>query len=486
MRICVHQFSIANEAYIGASVSFYTVDGNGSKTSILATLYDSTTGTGTLSNPQTLDSEGKLSQPSYIDEPVIAAVSGLGFSDHDTGIINLILNPRGDWATTTVYAVNDLVTDAATTGNIYICTARHTAGTFATDRDTNLYWDLFINLETVKDWTQKTSGAVDGSEYSAKAYAVGGTGITNTASKGAAKEWATKLEDSTVDGSEYSAKHYSAKASGSATGAAASAAVALAATVGKYDVRISITSVDSPYTVVAMTQDTLLNVDTTGGAVVVNLPAASGETDNRLLGINKIGAANTVTITANGADTVGGAASFIQYDDTEWADLYLDKTATDWLLGNLSYTSAGTGLEKLGSTIGIAALGVGLVQLAVAAKTESHTIAVSDETTSLTVGTAKITFRMPYALTLTAVRASMTTAPTGSALTADINEGGVSILSTKLTIDAGEKTSTTAATPAVISDTALADDAEMTIDIDGIGSTIAGAGLKITLIGYKP
>ena len=113
-------------------------------------------------------------------------------------------------------------------------------------------------------------------------------------------------------------------------------------------------------------------------------------------------------------------------------------------------------------------------------------IACSDETTALTTGTAKVTFRMPYAFTLTAVRASVTTAPTGAALTVDINEGGVSILSTLLTIDAGEKTSTTAATPAVISDTALADDAEITIDIDTVGSTVAGAGLKVTLIGYRP
>jgi len=139
----------------------------------------------------------------------------------------------------------------------------------------------------------------------------------------------------------------------SESNAAMSAAAALAATVGKYDVRISITSADSPYTVATMTQDTLLNVDTTGGAVVVNLPAASSEADNRLLGINKIGAANTVTINANGDDTIGGAPSFVQYDDTEWADLYLDKANTDWLLGNLSFTSAGTGLVKTGSTINL-------------------------------------------------------------------------------------------------------------------------------------
>lgn len=117
--------------------------------------------------------------------------------------------------------------------------------------------------------------------------------------------------------------------------------------------------------------------------------------------------------------------------------------------------------------------------------TESLIVAISDETTALTTGTAKVTFRMPYAFTLSAVRASVTTAPTGATLTIDINEGGVSILSTKLTIDVSEKTSTTAATAAVISDASLADDAEITVDIDQIGSTVAGAGLKIALIGTR-
>jgi hypothetical protein len=112
-------------------------------------------------------------------------------------------------------------------------------------------------------------------------------------------------------------------------------------------------------------------------------------------------------------------------------------------------------------------------------------IACSDESTNLTTGTAKVTFRAPYAFTLTAVRASVNTAPTGSALIVDINEGGSTILSAKLSIDASEKTSTTAASAAVISDSAIADDAEITIDIDQIGSTIAGSGLKIVLIGTR-
>lgn len=118
-------------------------------------------------------------------------------------------------------------------------------------------------------------------------------------------------------------------------------------------------------------------------------------------------------------------------------------------------------------------------------ETEAILLACSDETRDLTVATGKLTFRMPYAFTLTGVRASVTTAPTGAVLTVDINKGGTSILSTKLTIDAGEKTSTTAATAAVISDSALADDAEISIDVDTIGTTVAGAGLKVMLLGRR-
>lgn len=114
---------------------------------------------------------------------------------------------------------------------------------------------------------------------------------------------------------------------------------------------------------------------------------------------------------------------------------------------------------------------------------ESLIIAVGDETTAITTGNAKVTFRMPYAFTLTAVRASLTTVSSSGTPTVDINEGGGTILSTKLTIDASEKSSVTAATPPVISDTSLADDAEITIDIDVAGT--GAAGLKVYLIGRR-
>ena len=116
---------------------------------------------------------------------------------------------------------------------------------------------------------------------------------------------------------------------------------------------------------------------------------------------------------------------------------------------------------------------------------QSIVVAASDETTALATGTAKVTFRMPYAFTLTSVRASLTTAQaSGSIFTVDINESGTTILSTKLTIDNTEKTSTTAATPPVISDSSLADDAEITIDIAQVGDGTA-KGLKVALIGTR-
>ena len=113
------------------------------------------------------------------------------------------------------------------------------------------------------------------------------------------------------------------------------------------------------------------------------------------------------------------------------------------------------------------------------------TIALSAGTGDLETGTAVVTTRAPYALALTQLpRISVSTAPVGSVLTVDINAGATSpatILSTKLTIDAGEKTSVTASTPAVLSSTTMADNDIITFDIDGVGSGTAGSGLQVTL-----
>jgi hypothetical protein len=112
--------------------------------------------------------------------------------------------------------------------------------------------------------------------------------------------------------------------------------------------------------------------------------------------------------------------------------------------------------------------------------------AASDEVIALTTGTSKVTFRLPWTGTGLAVYASLATAQTsGSIFTVDINKGGSTILSTKITIDNTEKTSATAATPPVISNTAWTVDDEFTVDIDQLGDGTA-KGLKVLLVGRRP
>ena len=126
------------------------------------------------------------------------------------------------------------------------------------------------------------------------------------------------------------------------------------------------------------------------------------------------------------------------------------------------------------------------VDTEIAAVERTLIVPLSDEGTDLTTGLAKVTLRMPLAFTLSEVRASLTTAATGAVLTVDINEAGTSILTNKLTIDGGEDTSVTAVIPYSFVDGAtsdLADNAVITFDIDIIGSTVAGTGLKIYLTG---
>lgn len=106
-------------------------------------------------------------------------------------------------------------------------------------------------------------------------------------------------------------------------------------------------------------------------------------------------------------------------------------------------------------------------------------VAVSDEVTYLTAGAAKVTFPWPFtAKTITRIRASVTEAPTDSGsdgLDIDINDDGVSILSSTLTIAA----SGTSAATTSFSGATPARDSVMTIDIDAVTDTLTGKGLKI-------
>ena len=67
------------------------------------------------------------------------------------------------------------------------------------------------NATLAENYAVKVDGAVESSKYSSKAWAIGGTGVTDTAGSGSAKSWA--VEADAVDGSEHSSKTYAVSGS---------------------------------------------------------------------------------------------------------------------------------------------------------------------------------------------------------------------------------------------------------------------------------
>ena len=63
------------------------------------------------------------------------------------------------------------------------------------------------NAQKAEDWAVKTDGIVESTDYSSKAWAIGGTGVTDASGAGPAKDWAIETTGQ-VDGTEYSAKEY--------------------------------------------------------------------------------------------------------------------------------------------------------------------------------------------------------------------------------------------------------------------------------------
>jgi hypothetical protein len=111
-------------------------------------------------------------------------------------------------------------------------------------------------------------------------------------------------------------------------------------------------------------------------------------------------------------------------------------------------------------------------------------VALGDETTAIATGTAKVTVRAPRAMTLSKIKASLSTASTSGIPEFDVKKNGTSLFSTRVTIDANEKTSETAATAAALASTSIAADDELTFDIVTAGTGAKGA--KITLVAVSP
>lgn len=105
-------------------------------------------------------------------------------------------------------------------------------------------------------------------------------------------------------------------------------------------------------------------------------------------------------------------------------------------------------------------------------------VALSDEVTIITTG-KKLTMRHYGITSIQDIRAGLNVASSSGVVTIDIKKNGSSIFITKLTIDQGELTSKTAATPYSLVSAALGDDDELTFHVDGAGT--GAIGLKVLI-----
>ncbi len=106
-------------------------------------------------------------------------------------------------------------------------------------------------------------------------------------------------------------------------------------------------------------------------------------------------------------------------------------------------------------------------------------VACSDLTTDVTTGTNKGFTTSPVTGTITNVYVDLLTPGTSTGITVDINNGGTTILSTKLTTDATENTSRTASTAAVISSASITAGDRLTFDFDVVPT--GGQGVVVTI-----
>jgi hypothetical protein len=231
-----------------------------------------------------------------------------------------------------------------------------------------------------------------------------------------------------------------------------------------------------------------LNQNTTGSAATVTgLTVTAGKT---------LTVSNTLTLSGTDSSTLaigtGGTLGTAAFKSTGTTSGTIPELGTG---GNLSVSTftinngSNTGTFSGSGLTGNRAYALPNLDgnLAFTSRTDGRAlevigIACSDQTTVLTTG-QKIAFDMPFAMTLTRVYGSLTTAPTVSACTVDIEDEGTSILNAVLSFGTTANNAETSTFAAAASTYALSKGDLLSIDIDSVGSS--NAGLVIFLEGYR-
>lgn len=191
------------------------------------------------------------------------------------------------------------------------------------------------------------------------------------------------------------------------------------------------------------------------GSTIFSISGSSGE----IFSISDSGSSTNVFSVSSGSTTI------LQVDSSKnvsiSGSLIITGSVTSSLLGTASYALKA---EEVITTV--------------------QGFALSDEFSVLFPTTSSITFRTPFSFKLLDARINVNDAPTGASILVDINNGANSALSSALEIATSSFTSSgTASINSTYED--FTDDSQVTIDIDQVGSTNPGRGLKIWLYTQK-
>lgn len=108
------------------------------------------------------------------------------------------------------------------------------------------------------------------------------------------------------------------------------------------------------------------------------------------------------------------------------------------------------------------------------------TLVASDLTTALTAGGNKAYWRSPTNITLVDIRASLLTGSSAGSVVVDVHATGVTLMTTdKLTIEVSETSTETATTQPALTDTSLANDELVVVEVDSEGANAAGLQVRL-------
>ena len=326
-------------------------------------------------------------------------------------------------STSTLADIEDGATDAAASAAAALISANAAAADLVlTNADVVT---TGANATLSANYATKIDGAVTGSDYASKAWAIGGTDVTTTSARGAAKEWATTT-GAAVDTSEFSAKEYSqgtTVSTGSskqwalggasfdvdtvvaggefsakkyAANAAASAAQAASGQI--YSTVVNQTGAAlSP----ALSADgTYYLCDTSSNDITVTLPAI-GTAEGTKYAFQKTSASNSLIFQRSGTDTLNGSASDITITDVNAQIQFVadDNSPDNWVGVQMSQITVGAGLTKVGSVVSIGddAIVPSMVQGTVNAQTgTTYTAVLLDDHKIITCSNSSaIAFTLP-------------------------------------------------------------------------------------------